>query len=396
MNCFRLTVDMAPKSASANSIPDDILFFRTLKAGALCAIALGLGITTSAYAQEAGQPASSEPKSSLTLDEITVTGTRIKQREDYVSPNPIQTIDSTEMNRLGIVNISDAVTQVPANVSQFTPANTGGSAFFIGSTLANLRGLNPFFGTRTLTLVDTHRFIPTTQGDSVDLNFIPSNLIERTEIVTGGASAAYGSGAISGVVNILLNHKLEGIKLDADYGTSERGDGDNYHVGLAGGTELFEGRGHIIFGGEYQKQDVIQSCSDARDWCADGVGLYNNNTGFSFTAGQPYTPKIAGQPHFILSRRNLRSNQVSTSGVIFNNYARGYDGEPAQRGRHWCRSFCGRRRRLARDRRRDRQRGGRRRWPTDLPESLAVPRRRAQDRLRPHELQFHRRHAGLR
>jgi hypothetical protein len=248
---------------------DDILFFARSRP-ALCAIALGLGITTSAYAQEAGQPASSEPKSSLTLDEITVTGTRIKQREDYVSPNPIQTIDSTEMNRLGIVNISDAVTQVPANVSQFTPANTGGSAFFIGSTLANLRGLNPFFGTRTLTLVDTHRFIPTTQGDSVDLNFIPSNLIERTEIVTGGASAAYGSGAISGVVNILLNHKLEGIKLDADYGTSERGDGDNYHVGLAGGTELFEGRGHIIFGGEYQKQDVIQSCSDARDWCADG------------------------------------------------------------------------------------------------------------------------------
>src|SRR5262245_36874614 len=232
---FRISRDMAPQSANAT---DDSSFYRTLKGGALCAIALGLGITTAAYAQDAGDQPKDGP---ATLDEVTVTGSRIKQREDYVSPNPIQTIDSSEMQRLGIVNVADAVTQVPANVSQFTPVNTGGSAFFVGSTLANLRGLNPFFGTRTLTLVDTHRFIATTQGDSVDLNFIPANLIDRTEIVTGGASAAYGSGAIAGVVNILLNHKLQGVKLDADYGASEHGDGRNYHVGLAMGTELFEG-----------------------------------------------------------------------------------------------------------------------------------------------------------
>jgi outer membrane receptor protein involved in Fe transport len=69
------------------------------------------------------------------------------------------------------------------------------------------------------------------EGDSVDLNFIPSNLIERTEIVTGGASAAYGSGAIAGVVNILLNHDLQGLKVDADYGASEHGDGDQIGAG---------------------------------------------------------------------------------------------------------------------------------------------------------------------
>ncbi len=315
MNSFRLTRDMVPQSSSAT----DSSFYRTLKAGALCAIALGLGITTSAYAQDAARTDTSEQKNNpLTLDEVTITGTRIRQREDYVSPNPIQTIDSTEMQRLGIINVSEAVTQVPANVSQFTPANTGGSAFFIGSTLANLRGLNPFFGTRTLTLVDTHRFIPTTQGDSVDLNFIPSNLIERTEIVTGGASAAYGSGAISGVVNIFLNHKLNGIKFDADYGQTERNDGKNYHFGIAGGTELFGGRGHIIAGGEYQKEEAIQSCSDARDWCARGLTGFGNDTGFSFAAGLPYTPKIPGQPWSIITD-NVRYNQLSTTGVIFNN-----------------------------------------------------------------------------
>jgi outer membrane receptor protein involved in Fe transport len=318
---------MAPQSVSAT---EDAVFHRTLKAGALCAIALGLGITTSAYAQDAANPQAAEQKNSpLTLDEVTVTGTRIKQREDYVSPNPIQTIDASEMQRLGIVNVSEAVTQVPANVSQFTPANTGGSAFFVGSTLANLRGLNPFFGTRTLTLVDTHRFIPTTQGDSVDLNFIPSNLIERTEVVTGGASAAYGSGAISGDVNIFLNHRLNGIKVDADYGQSEESDGKNYHFGFGAGTDLFGGRSHIIFGGEYQKSEAIQSCSDARDWCSKSVGAFSNDASFAFASGQPYNvdlpftfppvprQKIPGQPWSIISS-NMRQNQLSTTGVIVN------------------------------------------------------------------------------
>jgi len=283
-----------------------------------CAVALLLGTNSAVRAQEAsGTAKAGNAKSVTLLEEVTVTGTRIKQREDYVSPNPIQTIDSTEMQRLGIVNISDALTRVPANVSNFSPANMGASAFFVGSTLANLRGLNPFFGTRTLTLVDTHRFIPTTQGDSVDLNFIPSNLIDRTEIVTGGASAAYGSGAIAGVVNVLLNHKLQGVKLDADYGASEHGDGQNYHVGLAGGSDLFDGRGHFILGGEYQKSDVIQSCADARDWCKKGVGAFLNDTvPFDFTPGVTYTAKIPGQPWNIITG-NLRNNQISTSGVIF-------------------------------------------------------------------------------
>src|SRR5262245_52506047 len=173
-------------------------------APAFTTVAFSVSLTLSAVAQE---PPSQE-RSNAGLEEVTVTGTRIR-RDDFTTPTPTTVVDSQFMENLGIVNVADMVTQIPSNVSNFQPQNTGGSAFFIGSTLANLRGLNPFFGTRTLTLVDTHRFIPTTQGDSVDLNFIPSNLIERTEIVTGGASAAYGSGAISGVVNIFLDPKME-------------------------------------------------------------------------------------------------------------------------------------------------------------------------------------------
>jgi outer membrane receptor protein involved in Fe transport len=280
------------------------------------AVVLALALSSYANAQDAA--AKAETANAASLDEVTVTGTRIRQRADYVSPNPITTIDSTDLQRLGIINVADAMTAIQQNVSQFTPANTGGSAFFVGSTLANLRGLNPFFGTRTLTLVDSHRFIPTTQGDSVDLNFIPSNLIQRTEIVTGGASAAYGSGAISGVVNILLNHELQGIKLDADYGQTERGDGGNTHFGIAGGTSLFGGRAHFIIGGEYQKSDVIQDCSTARAWCRKSIGAYSNDSGLTFAVGVPYTAKQVGLPWNVISE-DVRENQVSHGGVIFNN-----------------------------------------------------------------------------
>jgi iron complex outermembrane recepter protein len=296
------------------------------------------------------------------LEEVQVTGTRIAQNADYVSPNPVTTFDAADLERLGINNISDAIIQVPQNVSQFTPSNTGGSAFYVGSTLANLRGLNPFFGTRTLTLVDSRRFIPTTQGDAVDLNFVPSNLVQRIETVTGGASAAYGSGAISGVVNVMLDKRLQGVKLDADYGITQEGDGDNYRIGLAGGTGFAEGRGHVVVGGEFQKMDVIQSCADARDWCGLGRGLYTNATGFFGGAGLDqspatdppgtpfWTPNIPGQPHFILTQ-NLRENQLSRSGVIvtgtpgatstFQFNAAGTDVVPFAVGAEGWRSFLG-------------------------------------------------------
>jgi len=279
---------------------------------------IALALATLLPAQWAAAQQQQQQTQQSGLEEITVTGSRIHQNQDYASPNPISTFDAQKMESLGLVNMSDVITQVPQNVSQFQAATTGGSAFFIGSTLANLRGLNPFFGTRTLTLVNSRRFIPTTQGDSVDLNFIPSILINRTEVVTGGASAAYGSGAISGVVNILLDNKMEGVKLDVDYGATGQGDGGNYHVGIGGGSAFGGQRGHFIAGGEYQKSDVIQSCSDARDWCSKGVGLFSNNTTFSFGSGAPYTQKIPGQPEQIIEP-NLRQNQLSRTAVIFNN-----------------------------------------------------------------------------
>src|SRR5690606_28667023 len=142
-------------------------------------------------------------------------------------------------------------------------------SFFIGNTIANLRGLDPAFGSRTLTLVDGRR-VPSTsnQADVVDLNIIPSNLLQRMDVVTGGASATYGSGAMAGVVNLVLNNRMTGVNVDVDYGVNETGDGGSPHVSISGGMPLFGGRGHALVGVEWQNQEAIRDCARARDWCA--------------------------------------------------------------------------------------------------------------------------------
>src|SRR5215470_3395267 len=159
-----------------------------LALGGCWALALSLlGPGAAVHAQDNGAQA---PQN---LEEIVVTGSRIRRTSDFDTSNPTTVVDGQYMKDLGIVNLGDAISQLPSNVSSFRPETTGNSNFFTGSTIANLRGLNPFFGSRTLTLIDTRRFVPTNQGDGVDLNFIPSVLIDHIDSVTGGASAAYGS-----------------------------------------------------------------------------------------------------------------------------------------------------------------------------------------------------------
>ena len=140
-----------------------------------------------------------------------VTGSRIG-RSGFDSAQPLSVVDATQIQNLGIVNVGDVIRTLPQNTPFFTDTNVGIGNFNVGAQLANLRGLNPYFGTRTLTLVDTKRVVPNTEGGAVDLTLVPSMLVGRTEVVTGGASAAYGSDAIAGVVNVILDTKLEGIQ----------------------------------------------------------------------------------------------------------------------------------------------------------------------------------------
>jgi iron complex outermembrane recepter protein len=271
-------------------------------ASAIALVLSGATVATSADAQ----PAAADGSEDRSLEEITVTGSRIR-RDDFSSPQPTTVMDNEYLQNLGVINLGQAMVGVPQNVNRNSPDANAGSSFFNGSTLANLRGLNPFFGTRTLTLVDSRRHVPTNQGDGVDLNFIPTILIDRVETVTGGASASYGSGAIGGVQNILLDRDYEGIKAEVDYGTSGEGDGESTHYGFAWGTGIGES-GQLVLGVEGEDSEGIYKCASARDWCGTNTGTITN---WTFA-----TPGWDGRPQNLVLP-NVREAWNSRNGVFW-------------------------------------------------------------------------------
>src|SRR5688572_11356621 len=164
---------------------------------------------------------------------IIVTGTRIQRPGGFNEPTPSTVFGSEQIADLAIVNAGNIMELIPQNTAVVSDAVAGITAGAdVGASYANLRGLNPTLGTRTLTLVNTRRFIPTSDGGAVDLNLIPAAMIERVETVTGGGSAAYGSDAVAGVVNILLDTDLDGLRAQIDYGQTFRGDGKGWHASL--------------------------------------------------------------------------------------------------------------------------------------------------------------------
>jgi iron complex outermembrane recepter protein len=251
--------------------------------GSLSLLAIAVAASLPAVAQAQGE-----------AEEIIVTGSRVS-RSGFDSSQPLTTIDSQQIENLGLTNVGDVIRTLPQNTPFFTETNVGIGNFNVGAQLANLRGLNPFFGTRTLTLIDTKRVVPTTEGGAVDLTLIPSMLVERTEVVTGGASAQYGSDAIAGVVNVILDKDLEGFKAQVDYSETGESDGGETHASFAWGTGFAEdGRGHVLVGLEYQNQDRIGPCSQTRDWCAEGWVIRNNAAGFAAGGGN-------GLPNFVVT-----------------------------------------------------------------------------------------------
>ncbi len=263
---------------------------RTLLSSAVAAV-----IGTAAHAQVQVEAAAGSP-----TEEIFVTGSRIS-RQGFDSPTPVTAIDNDYLLNLGFVNVGAAVQQMPANKASLTPETNGFGSFNVGAQIANLRALG---AGRTLTLVDGRRHIASTDTANVDLNLIPPLLVERTEIVTGGASAAYGSDAVAGVINVILDTNLEGVRWQADVYQTGEGDGTSRHLSGAGGMELFGGRGHLVIGGEYEDADGIDSCVLTRDWCRDLPGIVTNPDNL-----------INGQPRNIITNNVVLGNMTS-AGMI--------------------------------------------------------------------------------
>ncbi len=282
------------------------LFGRT----SMVAMALAaLTPASQAWAQEESTPDGAAANQS---EAIVVTGSRIA-RSTFDTSTPVTVIGADTIAALGQVNLGETIQTLPQNVATVSDTNVGLAAntanVNIGAQIANLRGLNPRNGVRTLTLVDTRRHVPSTTGGGVDMNLIPSIMVESVETVTGGASAAYGTDALVGVVNVILDKDLQGIKAQVDYGETFRSDGTSFHAALAGGTDFGGGRGHIVIAGEYQDNGEVGDCVYVREWCARSPGAVEQGD-YNKPGAEHY-----GEPHFIRGDNAAYTN-YSLTGVL--------------------------------------------------------------------------------
>lgn len=199
----------------------------------------------STFAQDAGKD---------NLTEVIVTGSRIA-RQNLDAPTPVTELKTDELMSTSVTSIGDVLSDLPSLRGTFTSAN---STRFIGTAGVNFLDLRGLGDARTLVLVNGRRHVSGTDGSlQVDVNTIPLDLLERVDIVTGGASSIYGSDAVSGVVNFVLKQNYEGLQLKAQTGLSSRGDNNDSFVSVIGGLNFMEGRGNVAVALEWGKEDAF-------------------------------------------------------------------------------------------------------------------------------------------
>lgn len=209
---------------------------------------------------------------------IVVTGSRIA-RDGTNAPTPVTMVGDELLEQRAATNVADTLNELPLFRPLVTPATQQAVGGNVGASVLDLRGLG---GERTLVLLDGKRFVPSTQRGTVDINLIPTALVSRTEIVTGGASAAYGSDAVAGVVNFILDRDFVGLRGTAQFGIAEEGDNEEYFGSLAWGTDFADGRGHFMIAGEYNKNEGMGDCY-TRDWCPNEMQLPGGGPGYATT-----------------------------------------------------------------------------------------------------------------
>ncbi|WP_160737024.1 TonB-dependent receptor domain-containing protein [Altericroceibacterium endophyticum] len=260
---------------------------------------------------------------------IVVTGTRL-EASGFNAPSPVTVMGADRIAKTASPTVGEALAQLPSFRPSSTPNTQNIFPGNAGARISDLRGLGP---ARTLVLVDSRRFTPSTSAGTIDLNLIPTLLIKSTEIVTGGASAAYGSDAVSGVINLRLDTELEGIKSAAGYGVTDRGDGDEYFVQLAGGTNFADGRGHLVIGGEYNKNEGTGGCY-TREFCGNEIGDLTGAPGFdgrpahNITTGiRPATLTPGG---LITATIDAAGNRTAARGGVLGGVQFAADGSPTE------------------------------------------------------------------
>ena len=251
----------------------------TRQTSSLSALAAALLVSGLAPASALAQDSVAEEAESTETgsEQIIVTGSRISRDPNAVAPLPISTLDSEDFRNFGATDATAALRQIPALISSGTVADSierGGGG--VGQATLNLRQLG---SNRTLVLVDGWRHVSGVAGtQTVDVSTIPNALIERVEVLTGGASAVYGADAVTGVVNYVLKRDFEGIQLDGQMGLSSKGDGRSYRIEGVVGQNFADGRGNVTLAAGYTDDQEI--LFGDRDFTRDN-GRGNNSTTYA-------------------------------------------------------------------------------------------------------------------
>lgn len=206
-----------------------------------------MGLTAPAAAQT-----TSTSEQASQVSDVVVTGSRIRVR-DTTGSSPIVTVGAEQLEEIGTATIETYLNSLPQLSPSLTKTNnnpsSGGSAFLDLRQLGTSRGL---------TLVNGRRLVPGASSGAVDISILPSGLMDRVEIITGGASAVYGADAVSGVVNFILKDDFEGAQVSAQYGISQENDGKEVQYNLILGGGFADGRGHLTFAASHNTRDGIQ------------------------------------------------------------------------------------------------------------------------------------------
>ena len=209
-----------------------------------------------ALAQEAAQPPTAED-AQPPIEEVVITGSRIRQDEKGFA-NPVTTFSADSIAQSGKTDLADYLAQTPALVGSTTGDLTAGSNYDFGEVGLNLLDLRHLGVDRTLVLVDGRRHVSGLAGSAaVDIDAIPTDLVEAVDVLTGGASAIYGADGVSGVVNFRLKKNFEGLSVRAQTGTSSESDGTNLFGALTAGMNFSEGRGNVAFAYEYSSDERV-------------------------------------------------------------------------------------------------------------------------------------------
>lgn len=233
----------------------------SVAAGPLMALLVaGGGVAAPSWALAQAAPAATAPNAT-TIGEIVVTGSRIATR-DFKSNSPISTISATSIVAAGQPTLDRGIGEMP----QFSAAQgtnevgdvQGATGFAGGQSYSDLRGLGP---NRALVLIDGRRAISSNPNGSIDLNTIPTSMVQNVEVITGGASATYGSDAIAGVVNFKLRDHFTGLEVTAEHGGATRGDGANNLFSVLMGGKFADDRGNGVIDFEYSDRAVVQGSS---------------------------------------------------------------------------------------------------------------------------------------